>query len=100
MVDTVVVVHVDDKIVSIGGPEFVVVVSVPYTGDAVVLVLTCVPVVVDIVFVVFVDEKIVGIGGAVFVIGVVVPYLSIRYCSIDTLGCSSCGCSCSRSACR
>ena len=90
MVDTVVAVLVDDKIVSIGGPGFVVVVSVPYTGDAVVLTLTCVPVAVDIVFVVFVDDKIVGIGGPVFVIGVVVPYLSIRWCSIDTLGCSSC----------
>ena len=66
----VVVVLVDDKIVGIGGPGFVVGgVSIPYAGDAVGLGL-CDVVVGAPVVVVLVDDKIVGIEGPGLVVAV------------------------------
>ena len=75
MDDIVVAVHVDDNIVGIGGPGFVVV-DVAYARDVVVLVhvLWNVSVVDDIVVAVHVDDNIVGIGGPGFVVVVDVAY--------------------------
>ena len=74
VVDTVVVVLVDDKIICIRGPGFVVVVGVPYTGDTVVLILWDVPVVDDTVVVVLANGKIASPGEPGFVVVVNVAY--------------------------
>ena len=67
----VVVVLVDDKIVGIGGPGFIVVVVVPYAGYVVGLGLWD-DVVGAPVVVVLVDDKIVGIGGPGLVVDVLI----------------------------
>ena len=94
--DIVVAVHVDDNIVGIGGPGFVVV-DVAYARDVVVLVhvLWNVSVVDDIVVAVHVDDNIVGIGGPGFVIyyfcssrcGICQGYCGIGTCIMECFGC-------------